>query len=61
MKLIDLLRKKEGVKKRSNKMPFAGYKNFQDCVNKNKNKKNPQAYCSSIMRQVEKKKTKKKR
>lgn len=34
-------------------MPFAGYKNFADCVAKNRDKKNPQAYCGSIMHQVE--------
>ena len=34
-------------------MPFAGYKNFKDCVRKNQDKSNPEAYCSSIMRKVE--------
>jgi len=34
-------------------MPFAGYKNFQDCVNKNKDKDDPNAYCAFIMRKVE--------
>ena len=34
-------------------MPFAGYKNFADCVRQNKGKKDPQAYCGSIMHQVE--------
>jgi len=33
--------------------PFAGYKNFKDCVAKNSKKKNPQAYCATIMRKVE--------
>ena len=38
----------------SNKnMPFAGYKNFADCVRQNRSKKDPQAYCGSIMHQVE--------
>ena len=37
-------------------MPFAGYKNFADCVSKNRKKNNPQAYCSVIMRAVEGKK-----
>jgi len=38
-------------------MPFASYKNFADCVAKNKNKaKNPKAYCATIMRAVEGKK-----
>ena len=40
-------------------MPFAGYKNFADCVSKNRNKKNPQAYCGFIMHQVEGKTQKK--
>lgn len=42
-------------------MPFAGYRNFADCVAKNKNKGNPAAYCGAIQAQVEgksKKKTK---
>lgn len=34
-------------------MPFANFKDFADCVSKNQGKKNPQAYCASIMRQVE--------
>jgi len=34
-------------------MPFASYKNFADCVAKNKNKNNPKAYCATIMRKVE--------
>ncbi len=29
-------------------MPFAGYRNFADCVKKNQNKKNPEVYCASI-------------
>lgn len=35
-------------------MPFANYKNFADCVRKNRGKGNPKAYCSTIMRKVEK-------
>lgn len=35
-------------------MPFAGYKDFADCVSQNKDKKDPEGYCSVIMRQVEK-------
>lgn len=38
------------------KLPFAGYKNFQDCVSQNQNKKNPEAYCAFIIHQVEGKK-----
>lgn len=34
-------------------MPFAGYKNFDDCVARNKSKGDPKAYCATIMRQVE--------
>lgn len=34
-------------------MPFAGYKNFADCVRKNASKKDPQAYCATIMRATE--------
>src|SRR3990167_2795909 len=33
--------------------PFAGYKDFADCVAKNADQKNPQAYCAAIMRQAE--------
>ncbi len=35
-------------------MPFAGYENFKDCVTKNQDKENPEAYCAVIMRKVEK-------
>jgi HK97 family phage prohead protease len=34
-------------------MPFAGYKDFEECVAKNKNKKDPKAYCAVIQRSVE--------
>jgi HK97 family phage prohead protease len=34
-------------------MPFAGYDNFQDCVNKNRDKSDPKAYCGEIMKKVE--------
>ncbi len=34
-------------------MPFANYKDFQDCVSKNKDKSNPQAYCGSIKAKTE--------
>ena len=33
--------------------PFAGYRNFADCVRKNQDKKDPKAYCATIMRKVE--------
>lgn len=35
------------------KKPFADYKDFADCVAKNKDKDNPEAYCATIQRQVE--------
>jgi len=34
-------------------MPFAGYKNFADCVRKNSGKSDPKAYCATIMRATE--------
>lgn len=34
-------------------MPFAQYKDLDDCVAKNKDKKDPKAYCATIMRKVE--------
>ena len=34
-------------------MPFGGYKNFADCIRKNSDKKNPNAYCGSIMHAIE--------
>lgn len=34
-------------------MPFGGYQDFSDCVRKNQHKKNPEAYCASIMHQIE--------
>ncbi len=37
-------------------MPFAGFKDFKDCVAKNQDKSNPQAFCATIMRKVEGKK-----
>ena len=33
-------------------MPFANYKNHADCVSKNRDKRDPNAYCASIERQV---------
>ena len=30
-------------------MPFAGYKDFQDCVDRNRDKADPKAYCAEIM------------
>lgn len=34
-------------------MPFAGYQNFKACVAANRDKRNPEAYCGSIMHAVE--------
>jgi hypothetical protein len=34
-------------------VPFAGYKDFAECVAKNQGKKDPEAYCAKIMRAVE--------
>jgi len=33
--------------------PFGGYADFDDCVAKNKDKEDPEAYCAEIKRQVE--------
>lgn len=35
-------------------MPFAGYENFAACVAANSDKDDPEAYCATIMRRVEK-------
>ncbi|MFA5412785.1 MAG: hypothetical protein WC350_05570 [Candidatus Micrarchaeia archaeon] len=48
-KLSEIVAKSETIEK-----PFAGYKDFDDCVAKNPEKENPQAYCATIMRSVEK-------
>ena len=34
-------------------MPFATYKDFDDCVAKNRDKRNPQAYCGKIKHAAE--------
>jgi len=39
--------------KKTETKPFAGYSNFDECVSKNKDKKDPDAYCATIMRQAE--------
>jgi len=36
--------------------PFAGYKNFAECVKKNQDKDDPEAYCGAIQAKVEKSK-----
>jgi hypothetical protein len=35
--------------------PFGGYKNFSECVEKNSDKEDPQAYCGAIKAKTEKK------
>ena len=39
-------------------LPFGDYENFEDCKIKNKDKKNPAAYCGKIYWQAEKEKKK---
>ena len=34
-------------------MPFGEYKNFEDCVAKNQDKEDPEAYCATIKRKIE--------
>lgn len=34
-------------------MPFAGYKDFEDCVNKNQDKDDPEAFCAWLERRTE--------
>lgn len=34
-------------------MPFAGYKDFAQCVKKARGKKNPKAYCGAIKHRTE--------
>ena len=45
--------KKEKQNPKIETKPFAGYEDFQDCVNKNKDKGDAEAYCATIMRKVE--------
>ena len=33
-------------------MPFGPYKDFQDCINKNKNKDSPGGYCAMIHKKI---------
>jgi hypothetical protein len=35
------------------KKPYAGYDNFDDCVAKNKDKQDAEAYCATVMRETE--------
>ena len=34
-------------------MPFGEYENFEDCVKKNQDKDDPEAYCATIKREIE--------
>ena len=34
-------------------MPFAGYRDFADCVRRNSSKRDPKAYCATIQRKAE--------
>lgn len=49
---------KEVILKVDVSKPFAGYENFDACVNENRDKENPDAYCAAIMHQVEGEKSK---
>ncbi|MCK5344409.1 MAG: phage portal protein, partial [Candidatus Heimdallarchaeota archaeon] len=33
--------------------PFAGYRNFKDCVGQNQDKENPEAFCAAVMERTE--------
>lgn len=33
-------------------MPFAGYTDFADCVRKNQDKDDPEAYCAYVQREA---------
>jgi len=33
-------------------MPFGEYKDFADCVSKNRDKGNPEAYCASVHKKI---------
>jgi len=39
--------------KRVNEMPFGEYKDFEDCVSKNQDKDDAEAYCAEIKRKIE--------
>ncbi|MFA5406915.1 MAG: hypothetical protein WC307_06185 [Candidatus Nanoarchaeia archaeon] len=40
-------------------MPFSNYESFQDCVNKNRDKENPEAYCGYIEHLIKQRRTEK--
>jgi proteasome lid subunit RPN8/RPN11 len=33
-------------------MPFGPYKDFEDCIRKNKDKNNPEAYCAALHKKI---------
>lgn len=33
-------------------MPFGPYKDFKDCVNKNRDKDNPKAFCAALHKKI---------
>lgn len=35
-------------------MPFGRFKNFKDCVNKNQDKRDPEAFCAVVERSIKK-------
>jgi hypothetical protein len=41
------------LKGAKHKMPFGEYESFEDCVAKNSDKADPEAYCATIKRQIE--------
>ena len=53
--IFDFSKLDEGIARLIGK-PFAGYKDFADCVRQNQDAKDPDAYCGSIQAQVEGKK-----
>jgi len=50
---VEVIQKAEAEPKQEIKKPFAGYDNFDDCVAKNKDKEEVEAYCATVMRETE--------
>ena len=48
-----ILLSKRGLSVEPVMKPFAGYKDFNECVSRNRDKDDPKAYCAEIMRRVE--------
>jgi hypothetical protein len=42
-------------------MPFAGYRDFEECVKANQDKRDPTAYCAAIEREYDRRKAAKER